>query len=246
MKLSLVVALCALFAVGQAGAAEKIELKTEKDKESYQKGYYQGNSFKRLSIDVDRKIFLRGVEDAISGAETLLTKEEMVEIERKTQDERNAKAQEERKKIADKNKKEGDAFLAANAKKKGVKTLPSGVQYKVIAEGKGGKPKAEDKVKVNFRMSQIDGTVVEDTDKRPEHPVVMPVGGDKRYIPLGWTEVLQLMQEGSKYQIFCPPHLGFGEQGMGPIGANEVVIFEVELVSIEKAEKAATTENKKN
>jgi len=246
MKFRLVVALCAVFVACQANAAEKIQLKTEKDKLSYTKGVNLGNSFKRQSVDVDEKIFLRGVEDAMSGAETLLTTKEMVEIEENFQRARAAKKEEERKKLAEKNKKAGEAFLAVNAKKEGVKTLPSGLQYKVIAEGKGKRPKAEDKVKVNFRMSQIDGTVIEDTDKRPEHPVVMPVGGDKRYVPLGWTEALQLMNEGSKWQIFCPSQLAFGEHGMGPLGPNEVVIFDVELVSIEKAEKSEKTEKKEN
>ena len=98
-------------------------------------------------------------------------------------------------------------------------------------------------------MSQIDGTVIEDSDKRPEHPPVMPVSGDKRYVPVGWSEALQHMKVGSKWQIFCPSNLAFGDQGMGPLGPNEVVIFDVELVSIEKAEKAekpAKKENKKN
>jgi len=247
MRLPLVVALCAVFMASQANAAENIQLKTEQDKLSYTKGVNLGNSFKRQSIEVDRKIFLRGVEDSLSGAETLLTTKEMAGIEENFQKAQAAKKEEERKKLADKNKKEGEAFLAENAKKEGVKTLPSGVQYKVLNEGKGKRPRAEDKVKVNFRMSKVDGTVIEDTDKRPVHPAVMPVGGEKRYIPLGWTEVLQLMNEGSHYQIVCPPNLGFGEQGMWPIiGPNEVVIFDVELVSIEKAEKAEKTPKKKN
>jgi len=249
MKLRLVVAICALLIAGQANAAEKVELKTEKDKLSYTKGVNLGNNFKKQSIEVDQKAFLRGIEDAMSGAETLLTTKEMVELEENYQKARAAKKEEERKKLAEKNTKEGTDFLASNAKKEGVITRPSGVQYKVIVEGKGKKPRAEDKVKVNFRMSKIDGTVIEDTDKRPEHPAVMPVGGVKRYIPLGWTEILQLMSEGSKYHIVCPPQAGFGEQGMGPIGPNEVVIFDVELVSIEKAEKkekTEKTEKKKN
>lgn len=245
MKLQLgVVALCAVFMASQANAAEKIELKTEKDKLSYQKGVYLGNDFKKRSIDVDPKIFLRGIEDAMSGAETLLTDKEMVAIEENFQRERAAKKAEERKKIADKNKKEEDTFLAGNAKKEGIKILPSGLQYKVITEGKGKSPTPTDKVRVNYLITQIDGKVLDDSEKRTEHPPLMPVGGDKKYIPSCWTEALLLMKEGSKWKMFCPSKLGFGEQGFGLLGPNMLTIYDVELLSIEKTEK--TEKGKKN
>ncbi len=247
MKLPLVVALCAVFVASQANAAEKIQLTTEKDKLSYTKGVNMGNNFKRQSVEVDQKIFLRGVEDAMSGAETLLTTKEMVGIEENFQRERAAKKAEERKKLADKNKKEGEAFLAENAKKEGVKILPSGLQYKVITEGTGKKPTATDKVRVTYLITQVDGTVLDDSDKRTEHPPLMPVGGDKKYIPSCWTEALLLMKEGSKWKLFCPSKLSFGEQGFGLIGPNLFTIYDVELHSIEKAEKAEKTEKgKKN
>jgi FKBP-type peptidyl-prolyl cis-trans isomerase len=249
MKLQLVVvALCAVFVASQAVAAEKIQLKTDQDKLSYQKGVYLGDEFKKRSIEVDRKIFLRGVEDALSGAETLLTIQEMVTIEENFQKERAAKQQEERKRLSEKNKKEGEAFLTANAKKDGVKTLSNGLQYIVIKEGKGKRPRAENKVKVHYVMTRIDGTVLDDSTKRGGQPAVMPVGGDPRYVPAGWTESLQLMNEGSKWKIYCPSSLGFGENGYGVIGPNEVMIFEVELLSIEspKAEKGVKGQEKKN
>jgi len=235
MKLtSAVVVLCAFFMASQANAAGKIQLETEKDKLSYQKGVYWGNEFKKRSIEVDQKIFLRGVEDALSGANTLLTTKEMVEIEENFQRGQAVKKQEERKRLAEKNKKEGEAFLAENAKKAGVKTLPSGLQYKVIAEGNGKQPKAADMVIVNYRGSLIDGTMFDDSDNHPEHPAVMPVSGNKNNIPPGWTEALQLMKEGSKWQIFIPSRLGFGEVSFGPYGQNVVMIFDVELISIKK------------
>ncbi len=237
MKVRFVVALCAVFVASQAGAAEKIQLKTQKDKLSYTKGINMGNNLKRQAIDIDQKIFIRGLQDALSGAEPLMTTKEMVEIEENFQRERAAKKEEERKKLAVKNKKEGEAFLAENAKKEGIKTLPSGLQYKVIAEGKGKTPKETDKVIVNYRATLIDGTLIDDSNKREVHPAVMPVGGDKKYVPLGWTEALQLMKEGSKWQIFIPSNLGFREEGWGLIGPNAVLIFQVELISIEKAQQ---------
>ncbi len=240
MKLKLIVVLCAVFMASQAIAGEKIQLKTEKDKLSYQKGVYWGNEFKKRSIEVDRKMFLRGIEDALSGAETLLTTKEMVEIEENFQRAQSAKRTEEKKKLAEKNKKEGEAFLAENAKKAGVKTLPSGLQYKVVAEGNGKQPKATDMVVVNYRGRLIDGTVFDDSDKHPEHPAVMPVSGNKNNIPPGWTEALQLMKEGSKWQIFIPSKLGFGEVNFGPYGQNVVMLFDVELISIKKAGEAGT------
>jgi FKBP-type peptidyl-prolyl cis-trans isomerase len=236
MKLQLgVVALCAVFMASQASAAEKIQLKTDKDKLSYQKGVYLWNDFKKKSIEVDQKIFLRGVEDAMSGAETLLTVPEMVTIEENFQRERAAKKAADLKKLADKNKKEEDTFLAENAKKKGVKILASGMQYKVITAGKGKKPKATDKVRVNYRITQIDGTMLDDSDKHAEHPALMPISesATAKYIPACWTEALQLMNEGSKWQMFCPSKLSFGEQGFGLIGPNLMTIYDIELVSIE-------------
>lgn len=242
MKLQLTMVLCAMFVASQAGAADTVQLKTDKDKLSYQKGVYTGQSFKRQSIDVDQKLFLRGVEDALSGVKTLMTTTEMVAVEEKFQRERAAKRAEETKATAEKNKKEGEAFIAANAKKEGVIILPSGLQYKVITEGKGKRPKATDKVLVNYRGTLIDGTVFDDSSKHEVHPLSMPVSGSRNNIPAGWTEALQLMKEGSKWQIFIPSNLAFGEQTFASFGQNVALIFDVELISIEKAEE---TEKKK-
>lgn len=241
MKLPLVVvALCAVFIANPANAAEKIQLKTEKDKLSYTKGVNLGNSFKRQSVDVDQKIFLQGVQDSVSGAEPLLTIKEMVAIEEKFQREGAAKKVEEQRKLAEKNKKEGEAFLAENAKKEGVKVLPSGLQYKVITEGKGKKPATTDKVLVNYKGTMVDGTVFDDSDKHPEHPMLMPVS--HKELIAGWTEAILLMNEGSKWQIFIPSGLGFKERGLPPlIGPNSALIFDVELISIAKADEAGKT-----
>jgi FKBP-type peptidyl-prolyl cis-trans isomerase len=236
MKLKLIIVLCAFIMASQANAAEKIQLKTEKDRLSYQKGVYWGNEFKKRSIEVDRKIFLRGVEDSLSGASTLLTTREMVEIEENFQRAEAVKKQDEKKKLAAKNKKEGEAFLAENAKKAGVKILPSGLQYKVIAEGTGKHPKATDQVVVKYRGRLIDGTVFDDSEKHPERSSVMPVSGNRNNIPPGWTEALQLMKEGSKWEITIPSKLGFGEVSFGTYGQNVVMIFDIELISIKAGE----------
>lgn len=250
MKLQFaVVALCSVFMASQANAAEKIQLKTDQDKLSYTKGFNIGNGFVKQKVEVDQKIFLRGVEDALSGVNSLMTTTEMVEVEQNFQKQRSAKLQEERKKLAEKNKKEGEVFLASNAKKEGVKTLASGLQYMVIKEGRGKKPKATDKVKANYVMTFIDGTVIDDSTKRPEPSSAKPVGGDKRYVPACWTEALQLMSEGSKWKLFCPSGLVYGEQGNVGIGPNTAIIFDVELISIEppdKTEKPEKEKGKKN
>ncbi len=243
MKLQLIVALCAVFVASQAGAAEKMQLKTKKDKVSYTIGLDMGNSLKQQKIDVDPKVLARGIKDALTSAKPLMTEQEIKDTiaalrEELTarQKEQMAKQQEQMKAQGEANKKEGDAFLAENAKKEGVKTLPSGLQYKVITEGKGKKPKATDTVTVNYRGTLIDGKEFDSSIKRGQ-PATFPVGG---VIP-GWTEALQLMKEGSKWQLVIPSSLAYKEQGAGGIiGPNAVLIFEVELISINEPAKEET------
>ncbi len=250
MKLHLgVFALCAIFMASQVSAAEKIQLKTEKDKLSYIKGWKIGNTLIKQGVEVDPKILIQGVQDSLSGSEKLLDEQEMVTIEVKSQRDVIARKAEEKNKLAEKNKKEGEAFLAENAKKKGVKVLPSGLQYKIITEGKGKKPTATDKVIVNYKGALVDGSVFDNSDNHKEHPMTMPVSD--RSLIAGWTEGLQLMKEGSKFQLFIPSDLGFKENSVGTVGPNSVLIFDVELVSIVKAdetgkaEKADKTEKEK-
>ena len=157
-----------------------------------------------------------------------MTEQEMKETLAGLQKELMEKQAERAKLLAEKNKKEGEAFLAANKTKEGVKTLPDGLQYKVIKEGTGKTPKADDTVVTNYRGTLIDGTEFDSSYKRGQ-PATFPVKG---VIP-GWTEALQLMKEGSKWELFIPSNLAYGERGAGnAIGPNATLVFEIELISV--------------
>src|SRR5512143_811173 len=230
MKLRLGIVLCAVLVTTPVVSAEKQELKTQKDKVSYVIGLDMGNSLKKNMVDVDAEILIRGIKDALSGANPLMTEQEMKETIMALQKDLQAKQQEQAKALAEKNKKEGEAFLAENKKKRGVITMPSGLQYKILADGKGKSPKATDTVTVNYKGTLIDGVEFDSSYKRGQ-PATFAVNG---VIP-GWTEALQLMKEGSKWQLFVPSNLAYGERGAGgTIGPNAVLIFEVELISIKK------------
>jgi FKBP-type peptidyl-prolyl cis-trans isomerase FklB len=227
MKFKLIVVLGILFLVSQVSAQEKLVLKDQKDKISYIVGMDIGNNLKKQSISVNPKILAKGIEDALAGTKSLLTEQEVQETMLAFRKEMTAKQAE----IAKKNKTEGEAFLAENKKKEGVKTLPSGLQYKVIKAGTGKKPKSNDTVTVHYRGTLIDGTEFDSSYKRGQ-PATFQVGG---VIP-GWTEALQLMEQGAKWQLFIPSNLAYGERGAagGLIGPNATLIFEVELVSIQE------------
>jgi FKBP-type peptidyl-prolyl cis-trans isomerase FklB len=224
------VALGLLFFVAQGNAQEGRVLKNQKEKISYSIGMEIGKNFKKQSIDVDPEVLLRGIQDATSGGKALMTEQEVRDTLTAFQKERVAKQEEEMKKIGEKNKKEGEAFLAENKKKEGVKTLASGLQYKVIKPGTGKKPKSTDTVTTHYRGTLIDGTEFDSSYTRGQ-PATFPVHG---VIP-GWTEALQLMEEGAKWQLFIPSKLAYGERGAGhAIGPNATLIFEVELISIQE------------
>ena len=229
MKLRLVVAVGILFFVSHVSAGENPVLKSSKEKMSYIIGMDIGNNFKKQSIDIDPDILLKGMKDALAGKKALLSEEEIRETTTAFQKEMRVKQEEIAKKLGEKNKKEGEAFLAENKKKEGVKTLPSGLQYKVIKAGKGKKPKSSDTVTVNYKGTLIDGTEFDSSYRRGQ-PATFLVSG----VIKGWTEALQLMEEGSKWQLFVPPNLAYGDRGAGlTIGPNATLIFEVELISIQ-------------
>ena len=216
------------------------DLKTEKDKVSYILGHQVGSNFKRNSLELNVDNFIVGLEEAIAGKKSSLSAEESQKIMTAFQTAIQTKMEAKNKEQGEKNAKEGKAFLAENGKKPGIITLPSGLQYKVITEGKGESPKATDTVKTHYKGTLLSGTEFDSSYKRNE-PAEFPVGG----VIKGWTEALQLMKPGAKWQLFVPSELAYGANGAGPdIGPNSTLIFEVELVSI-KAKDAKADAAKK-
>jgi FKBP-type peptidyl-prolyl cis-trans isomerase FklB len=229
MKSKVIVMLGILFLVSQVNAEEKLVLKNQKEKVSYIIGIDIGSNLKKQSIDIDPNILAKGIQDALGGAKSLLTDQEVQETMVAFQ-----------KELMEKHKKQGEDFLAENKKKEGVKTLPSGLQYKVIKAGTGKKPKANDTVTANYRGTLLDGTEFDSSYKRGQ-PATFRVSG---VIP-GWTEALQLMEEGAKWQLFVPSNLAYGQRGAGKvIRPNTALIFEIELVSIQERGQEKKQENK--
>ena len=193
-----------------------------------------GNGLRKQSIDIDPTILARGLKDAFANDKTLLTEDEVRSILTQMQADMRKKQQELAQVAAENNKKQGVAFLEANKTKEGVVTLPSGLQYKVLQEGTGPKPAVTDSVVCNYRGTLLDNTEFDSSYKRGQ-PITIPVTG----VIKGWTEALQLMPVGSKWQLFVPSDLAYGERGAGgPIGPNATLIFEIELVSIQAKDQA--------
>ena len=226
-KLPLIIA-AGLFAT-LLHAQEKPDFKDAKQRISYSIGADIGANLKRQDLDVDPKALAAGIADALAG-KMAMTDAEMKQVLNDFRTDMTAKMQAKQKVSGEKNQKDGDAFLAANAKKEGVKTTESGLQYKVVKTGKGKTPQATDSVKVHYHGTLTDGTVFDSSVERGE-PVVF---GVSEVIP-GWTEALKLMKEGDKWQVFIPAKLAYAERGAGPkIGPNSALIFDVELLSIEQ------------
>jgi FKBP-type peptidyl-prolyl cis-trans isomerase len=211
-----------------AKTATPLTLKTEKEKFSYALGMNIGTGMKRQSVAVDPAILARGLKDSLAGGKTLMTEDEARATLKQMQDEMRQKQQAKAQEEGAANKKVGDAFLAANKSKEGVVTLPSGLQYKILKEGTGPKPASSDSVVCNYKGTLIDGKEFDSSYKRGQ-PATFPVTG----VIKGWTEALQLMPVGSKWQLFVPSDLAYGERGAGAdIGPGATLIFEVELMSI--------------
>jgi FKBP-type peptidyl-prolyl cis-trans isomerase len=205
-----------------------LALKSNKDKVSYAIGMNIGKSMKKDSVDVDPNILLRGLKDGLAGGKPLLSDQEAQAAIVALQADMKKKAEAVRAEQGNANKSAGDTFLAANKSKEGVRTTPDGLQYKVIKEGTGPKPTAADTVTVQYKGTLLDGKEFDSSYKRGQ-PATFPVG----QIIKGWTEALQLMPVGSKWELFIPPDLAYGDRGAGPdIGPNSTLLFEVELLSI--------------
>ena len=204
-------------------------LKTDKDKHSYMIGMTFGMQLKDFKDNIDIAIVQKAMAESLAGGKTLMTEAEMQQVSGEFRQIVTAKREEARTKAAAENKTKGDEFLAKNKAAAGVKVTESGLQYSVIKEGTGAKPKATDQVKVDYVGTLLNGTEFDSSIKRGQ-PATFPLNG---VIP-GWTEALQLMSVGSKYKLVIPGALAYGEQGQpqGGIGPNEVLIFEVELLEI--------------
>jgi len=234
MKLLMITALVLGLVSVTASAQNKAELKTQMDSVSYSIGQDIAQRLKQQQLDVNVVALAQGLQDAVNG-QSALTPEQMqgvlMALQQKMMEKQQAMKAEQEKVMAasaDKNQKEGTAFLAENKKKKGVTTLPSGLQYEVLTAGKGKMPKATDNVTVHYKGTLIDGTVFDSSIDRGE-PATFPVNG----VIKGWIEALQLMKEGSKWRLFIPSDLAYGPQGAGGvIGPNAVLIFDVELLSV--------------
>jgi FKBP-type peptidyl-prolyl cis-trans isomerase FklB len=204
-----------------------IQLKNELDSVSYSLGSVIGQSMKSAGItQLNETLFLQAMKDALSGKEALFNQQQVNSIMQNYM----MKAQQAK---AQKNLEEGKKFLAENSKKEGVVTLPSGLQYKILKEGEGQSPTINDQVTCHYRGTFIDGKVFDSSYDRGE-PARFPVNG----VIKGWTEALQLMKPGSKWMLYIPAELGYGDQNVPGIEPNSVLIFEVELLSVEKGDNS--------
>ena len=213
---------------GISMAGEQVELKTENDKINYSVGYRLGGNFEQQEVEMKPDMLLQGVADATSDGKPLMTEQEMNTVLMSLANRVKAAQMEQMKKQGAENLKTGEAFLAENSGKEGVTTLPSGLQYKVITAGTGKSPQKSDKVTVNYRGTLIDGTEFDSSYSRNK-PATFGVG---QVIP-GWTEALQLMKEGDKWELVIPSKLAYGERrASAKIPPNSTLIFEVELISV--------------
>ena len=236
MRRTFVIALGVSLLLPVCGAAGQAPLKEQKAKDSYSLGYDFGSNLRRQEVEVDADILLSAVREGLEGKNPVLGPEEMrdtlLHLRRKVMVLQDRRYRER----AAKNSEEGRAFLAANKTKEGVKTLPSGLQYKVLKDGAGPSPKPTDTVTVNYRGTLVDGTEFDSSYGRGQ-PATVRVNGVLR----GWTAALPLMKVGSKWQIFVPAALAYGERQFGRIPPNSTLIFEVELLSISTDSSPAAT-----
>ena len=208
--------------------ADEVKLESLAQKASYVIGRNIGGQMARDGVEIDAAALVRGISDALAGKDSVLSREEMQAAIQAFQHEMMAKRQKVQEASSAKNKEEGEAFLKKNGKAEGVVTTASGLQYKIIKEGKGDKPTASSTVTCHYHGTLIDGTVFDSSVERGE-TIDFPVNG----VIKGWTEALQLMPVGSKWKLFIPGDLAYGSRGAGEkIGPHATLIFEVELIGI--------------
>lgn len=213
-----------------AKTAEVSALTTQEQKVGYAIGAQIGAQLAMTKEDIDSKALISGLTDAMDGTALKLTDQQMQEAKMAFQKSVQEKAQKEMMKLAETNKAEGEKFLAENKTKEGVITLPSGLQYKVVQAGTGATPTAADTVVTHYTGTLLNGQVFDSSVQRGE-PATFPVSG---VIP-GWTEALQHMKVGGKWQLFIPADLAYGERGAGQmIAPNSTLIFDIELLEIKK------------
>ncbi len=227
-RLVAVFAILSCLIISPVIAEERKQLTTEKEKVSYGIGLSLGRDFKMKSIDIDSQALIQGVEDALQGEKPALSDEEIRAAITNLQKKLAARKQVQEKEYAEQNLKEGKSFLEKNKKRKGVVELSSGLQYEILREGKGTKPKVEDTVVANYQGTLIDGTEFDSSYKRGQ-----PAEFALNRVIKGWTEGLQLMNAGAKWKLYVPPNLAYGPKSAGPtIGPNSTLIFEIELLEV--------------
>lgn len=234
MKLKWMIILGVGLLAAEVSAQEPVALKTEKDKVSYGIGVGTARNFKRQGMELDLEMVVKGLRDELSGAKLLISEEDLGAAMTAFRTAMKQKQEQAAKKAAADNKKGGEAFLAANKAKEGVVILPSGLQYKILKAGNGKKPTEADTVECHFQAVLLDGTKFDGSNPGSKS-VTFAVKGA---IP-GWKEALKLMPAGSRWQLFVPPQLAYGEKGAGGIGPNATLIFEVELISIHASPESA-------
>ncbi len=217
-----------LVLLGAPAHAGEPALKDQKDKASYGLGVDMARSLQQMGVDINQDALIMGIRDALANRKLQMSDDEMNTVMNKFQTDMRQKQAAAQRTSGEANKKAGDAFLAENKSKPGVVTLPSGLQYKILKEGTGKKPTDTDTVECNYRGTLINGTEF-DSSARHGQSVTFTL---KDVIP-GWREALKLMPVGSKWQLFIPPQLAYGERGVGnQIGPNSTLIFDVELVAV--------------
>lgn len=230
MKMKLVAVAMGLAMSTAIAATDTPALTTDMDKLSYSIGSDLGKNFKRQGIEVNPEIMAKGIKDGMAGGTLLLTEQQMKDVLTKFQKDIMAKRTAEMTQKAEENKAKGEAFLAQNKSKQGVVALPDGLQYKIIKSGTGAKPGKEDTVTVEYTGRLISGEVFDSTEKTGK-PATFKLS---QVIP-GWTEALQLMPEGSTWEVYVPANLAYGSRSVGgPIGPNETLIFNIHLISVKK------------